>query len=207
MAGSKMNDLRSASARPDDAQATDLLDLVPESIREEEDIVALTRAIAPEFQNIADAVVETVILPNIANLPEVVLDELAWSMRLNELQIWDDATVAGKRTLLANIFAIRKKAGTRYAVRRIFDLLSVVGRVIEWWEEGAAANTYRLRLDATDVGMTLAALRQIPELLDRFARVSQGLTEIGVEVDSPGTLYMYPALTVGDHVTIRYGAP
>lgn len=202
-----MNDLRSASSRPDGAQATDLLDLVPESIREEEDIVALTRAIAPEFQNIAGAVVETVILPNIASLPEAVLNELAWSMRLNELQIWDDATLAGKRALLINIFAIRKKAGTRYAVRRIFDLLSVVGTVIEWWEEAATANTYRLRLNATDVGMTLAALRQIPELLDRFARVSQDLTELGVEVDSPGTLQAYPALTTGQHVTIQYGAP
>jgi phage tail P2-like protein len=191
-----------------DIRTGSLLGILPDSLADEEDIVALCLAIDPELRDIAGAVIEVVIWPRIASLPEPVLDAIAWGMRFNEFQVWDDATVAGKRALLDGILDIRRRMGTRYAVRRIFDLLQLTGRVIEWWEEGAAAHTYRLRIIVTgDPGVTLKILQQIPELLDRAARASQQLTELAVEADAAGSLHLYPALTVGRHVTIPFGGP
>jgi phage tail P2-like protein len=190
-----------------DLRNVSLLDFVPESIKDDAEIIAISRAIDPELRAVGAAIIESVILPRIADLEEAILDELAWAFNLNSLQLWDSATVEGKRALLVNIFAIRKKSGTRFAVRRIFDLMSVVGTVVEWFEEGAAPYTYRLRLFVDDVGITLAQLLQIKELTRRFAPTRSYLSELAVESDRTAPLYIYPAIVVGRHVTIEFGGP
>jgi phage tail P2-like protein len=192
-----MIDLRSAS----------LVDFLPDSIASDQEILALSLALDPELQSVAGAIVEAIILPRIATIDEKVLDELGWAMRLNELQLWESATVDGKRSLLANIFAIRKKAGTRYAVRRIFDLISVTGTIIEWWEEGREPFTYRLIITITDVGITFAQLTQIPELLQRFAPTRAYLAELALTGEESGSLFIYPATTAGMYTTVPFGGP
>ena len=188
-----------------DLRTASLLDFVPESIREDADIIALSLAIDPELQDVGAAIIEAVILPRIADVAPAILEELAWAFRLNELQLWDSATEAGKRALLVNIFAIRKKSGTRFAVRRVFDLVSVVGEVVEWFEEAAAPYTYRLRLFVDEVGITLDQQIQIAEMTHRFAPASRQLSEFAIESDREAPLYIYPVATNGRHVQIEFG--
>lgn len=184
-----------------------LLDFLPESISSDPEIIAMSLAIDPELRSVGQAIIEAVILPRIAELEEPVLNELAWAFDLNSLQLWDDATVEGKRALLVNIFAIRKKSGTRFAVRRVFDLMSVVGEVVEWWEEAAAAFSYRLRIFVDQVGITLSQLVQISELTHRFAPTRAYLSEYAVESDRAATLLMRTIPTTGRHTTIEFGGP
>jgi phage tail P2-like protein len=190
-----------------DLRNVSLLDFLPESIASDPDIIAISLAIDPELRSVGAAIIEAVILPRIAELEDPILNELAWAFRLNRLQIWDDATTEGKRALLANIFAIRKKSGTRFSVRRVFDLLSVVGSVVEWWEEGAPAYTYRLRLFVDQIGITLAQLTQIGELTHRFAPTRAQLSEFAVESNRSTQVRLYTAVTVGRHTTIEFGGP
>lgn len=190
-----------------DLRTASLLDFLPESIKGDPEIIALSLAIDPELQDVGAAIIEAVILPRIDEVSTDVLEELAWAFRLNELQLWDAATTEGKRTLLVNIFEIRKKSGTRFAIRRVFDLVSVVGEVVEWFEEAAAPYTYRLRLFVDDIGITLLQLIQIDEVVIRFGRAGAHLREFAVESDRAASLFIYPATTVGRHVTIEYGGP
>lgn len=192
-----MIDLRSAS----------IIDFLPPSLRTDPEVLALALALDPELQEVSEAIVNAIILPRIDNLDETILDELAWAFRFDRLQIWDVATIEGKRALLKNVFAIRKKSGTRFAVRRVFDLMELVGQVVEWFEEDAAPGTYRLRLFVDEVGITLLQLIQISELTHRFARASAQLSEFAVESDRPAPLFIHPAVTVGRHTTISFGAP
>lgn len=187
--------------------ALSLLDFLPESIASNLEIIAMSLAIDPELRDVGAAIIEAVILPRIAELDDAILNELAWAFRLNRLQIWDDATTEGKRALLVDIFAIRKKSGTRFSVRRVLDLLSVTGLVIEWWEEGAAPYTYRLRLFVDEIGISKAQLVQIGELTYRFAPTRASLSEYAVESSRTGPVYPYSAVTVGRHTTISFGGP
>lgn len=192
--------------RIDDADLS-LVDFLPESIASDPEIIALSLAIDPELRDVGAAIIEANILPRIAELEDDILDELAWAFRINRLQIWDVATTAQKRTLLADIFAIRKKSGTRFSITRVLGLVSVVGSVVEWWEEGAAPYTWRLRLFAGGVGVTVAQLVQIGELVRRFAPTRAKLSEFAVEDDSTAQVYPYVAVTVGRHVEIPFGGP
>jgi phage tail P2-like protein len=184
-----------------------LRDFLPESISFDPEIVAISLALDPELRSVGAAIIEAVIMPRIDEVPELILDELAWAFRLDRLQIWDVATVAGKRALLANIFAIRKKSGTRFAVRRVFDLMSLVGEVVEWFEEAADPYTYRIRLFVDEVGITLSQLVQVDELVNRFARAGARLAELAIESDRVAPVLIYPAVTIGRHTTISFGAP
>lgn len=200
-----------------DLRDVSLLDFLPESIASDPEIIALSLAIDPELRDVGAAIIEAVILPRIAQIDDPILNELAWAFRLNRLQIWDDATTEGKRALLVNIFAIRKKSGTRFAVRRVFDLMSVTGIVVEWFEDiidlggpepvTPLPYTYRLRLFADDTGITRAQLLQINELTRRFAPTRSRLREFAVESDSRAALTLQPATTVGRHTTIQFGGP
>jgi phage tail P2-like protein len=194
-----MIDLRDAS----------LIDFLPESIAQDSEIFALSLAIDPEMRDVGAAIIEAAVLPRIAELPETILNELGWAFRLTELTLWDTATADGKRGLLVNIFAIRKKSGTRFAVRRIFDLLSVVGSVIEWFEDSPIrpAFTYRIVLTVTDTELALATLLQIPELTNRFAPTRANLSEVAVATDRLGSLLPYVATVHGRETTIQFGGP
>ncbi len=190
-----------------DLRDASLLDFVPEVIASDLEVIAISLAIDPELQSVGAAIIEANILPRISEQPEWVLDELAWAFRLNQLQIWDTATIEGKRALLVNIFEVLKKSGTRFAVRRVFDLMSVVGEVVEWFEEAAAPYTYRLRLFVDEIGITLEQQLQISELTHRFESARSQLTEFAVESDRSAPMPVYAAVTTGRHVTISFGAP
>jgi phage tail P2-like protein len=190
-----------------DIRTASLIDSVPESIRDESEIVALSAAIDTELRAVSVATAEANIWSRIEAQPVAVLDEIAWSMRLNELLIWDHTTLAKKRALLTRIFMVRKKSGTPFTLKRVLDLIENRYAITEWWQENATPHTYRLRIFADEIGITRSTLISVPEIVRRFARASQKLSELAVEVDSPGTLFMYPALTVGTHTTIRFGAP
>jgi phage tail P2-like protein len=184
-----------------------LRDFLPESISFDPEIVAISLALDPELRAVGAAIIEALILPRIDEIPEAILEELAWAFRLDRLQIWDVATVAGKRALLANIFEVRKKSGTKFAVSRVFDLMSLVGEVVEWFEEDEEAGTYRIRLFVDEVGITLSQLIQIDELIERFARAGARLRELAVESTRTAPLYLYSIPATGRHVTIPYGGP
>jgi hypothetical protein len=193
-----MIDLRDAS----------LLDILPESLLTDDDAVAIAQALDFEIQEVSAAIAQALVLPNIAELTVEVCNEFGWAMRFDELQLWDDATVEGKRALLAGSLHTRKKSGTRYAVRRIFDLMQVSGELVEWFEEGAPAYTYRIRLIITGgPGITLHQFLVLSELTHRFAPTRCQLSELAVEADSTGSLLLYPALTVGRLVEVGFGGP
>jgi hypothetical protein len=85
--------------------------------------------------------------------------------------------------------------------------MSVVGSVVEWFEEAADPYTYRLRLFVDQVGITLSQLLQISELTNRFAPTRSYLREFAVESNRSASLFLYPGSTVGRHVEIEFGGP
>lgn len=190
-----------------DLRNVSLLDFVPESIKFDPDIIALSLSLDPELRDVGAAIIEALILPRISELDEPVLNEIAWACRFNELHVWDLLSVAGKRNLLAGVFDLRRRSGTKYAVRRIFDALFFVAKVIEWFEEGETPYTYRIRVFLDEVGIDLDQEIAITEWVHRFGRSSAKLRELAVESDRRAPLIIHPAVTVGRHTTIAFGGP
>lgn len=192
-----------------DIRDASLIDFLPESIASDPEIIAISLAIDPELRSVGAAIIEATILPRIASVDEAVLEELAWAFRLNRLQVWDVASAAGKRAVLTNIFELRKKSGTRFAVRRALDLIGAVAvgvehEIIEWFEEGAAAYTYRVRFTVADEGLTLFQQQAAAELTHRFEPTRAELSEMAWQRNSDiDPLWMYPATSAGWFVELE----
>lgn len=193
-----------------------LLDFVPESIKSDPEIIALSHAIDPELRAVAEAVIEANILPRIDSLPEWVLDELAWAFNLDTLMAWSaldgtgqpvNAPIEGKRAILRNIFDLRKRAGTRYAVRRAVELLGVTARVLEWFVDTGGPYTYRLELTVGTDPLTAVQVQAVVEIAKRFAPVRSRMRSFSVVAGSSGPLSMRSASLAGRHTTISFGGP
>lgn len=188
-----------------DLRSGRLLDLVPPVIADDPDIIAMCAALDPEIREIASCIDDINIMARLDEQPEAVLDSVAWSVNLLGLPVYENADVNGKRSLLKEIFGVRRRAGTVWSVKRVFLLLRLAATLIEWWEEGADPYTYRVRLDASENGITREQLLQIPELLRRFAPTRNLLTETTIEATVSGAIRVYPVITRGRIVTISGG--
>jgi phage tail P2-like protein len=190
-----------------DIRYAELLDFCPESIRNDPNVIALSRAIDLEQRAVAEATIEANILARIPDLDEPVLDEIAWSCRFVTLQVWDLLSVAGKRTLLSGVFHLRKRSGTKYAVMRVFSALALVAQLVEWFEESEAPYTYRIRITVDEIGLSLSQEVAVYEWVRRFERASAKLREIAVQSDRVAPVGIASAPESGRHVEISYGAP
>lgn len=188
-----------------DLRVASLLDFVPDSISDDLDVRAISLAVDPELRDVADAVVASTLLPRIAELDGPVLDAIAWSFRLNELSIWGDASVIGKRRFLAQVFDVLRRAGTPWAIKQAVQLAQLTAEVIEWWQESASPHTYRLRLDASEIGITLSVFLSLPDLLHRFVRATQHLRSLEVVAAIGGVSTPRLGPQTGRLVTIGFG--
>jgi phage tail P2-like protein len=193
-----------------------LLDFLPSSIKSEPEIVAMSKALDPEIRAVVAAIAEANILPRIDDQPEWVLDELAWAFKIDELLAWSaidangfpvQAPISGKRAILRNIIALQRKAGTRWAVRRVVELLGVTARLIEWFVDGGDPYTYRLEVTVTDEPLTEIQQQAVIEIAKRFAPVRSRMSDFSVVAEQSGPLSLRAIPTSGRHVTIEFGGP
>ena len=86
-----------------------LKDIIPPSISGDRNIQAIIGAIDPQIQDVSQSIREAFIIPGINELPENVVDLLAWQWHVDSYE--PDLPIATKRALvLDSIKWHRKKA-------------------------------------------------------------------------------------------------
>ena len=122
------------------------------------------------------------VLCNIPNLPEPVLDLLAFQYQVlfysATFNITDpDQRLAAKRSLLANNFYYHAHLGTPATVQDIITQLSAqYGPVLlqEWWLYGGSANHFRILLPQTVDPSVEAQIGQYVNVVKRASQAMEG---------------------------------
>lgn len=109
--------------------------------------------------------------------------------------------------VLSAIFDLRRRSGTRYTMRRMFEVIQVIASIVEWFEEGAPEFSYRVSLLCDEFGITLDQLLAVGEVAHRFEPARAYLSQLAVESNRTAPVVIYPALTVGHLTTVGFGAP
>lgn len=125
-----------------------LLDKIPDRVTDEE-MEALAYAIDPELQEVIAAISEVIIFPRIDQLPENLVDLLAWQLHVD---FYDSLgfDLATKRTLVKNSLLWHRHKGTKYAVEEIVRTLFYDEFFIEeWFEYGGRPYFFRARMGAS----------------------------------------------------------
>ena len=142
-----------------------LREILPPSIRDDEQLAALAGALDPESQAIYAAITDNLpYLPNLANLPSSVVDLLAWQFHVDDYDVAAD--IAVRRALVESAIEDHKLHGTREGARRA--IAAVIGdgnfTLLEWWQVAPTrpVATYRILIhvafNSADVSAIIARL-------------------------------------------------
>lgn len=128
-----------------------LMDLLPESLTSDIQIRACIEGLDEELRKLSRDVKETLILSRINELPEDVIDLLAWQFAIPFYQPVG-LDLSTKRKLVKNAIEDHRIRGTPAAVEKLFADVFDGAVVKEWWEFGG--NPYEFRIE--QIGRTLA---------------------------------------------------
>lgn len=148
-----------------------LADIIPSSIADDSNVQAIVRAVDPELQNVSHAIRETLILSRIDELPESVVDLLAWQWHVDFYEL--ARTLEMKRATVKDSIPWHRKKGTRWAILKALEMIGVKGTFIPWWEvPGAKPYTF-----AIEAEITSGFWSQLPNVEDVIGVIRRAIFE------------------------------
>ena len=109
-----------------------LNDIIPRSIAEDANVKAICRAIDPQLQEVSQSIREAFIVSRIDELPENVIDLLAWQWHVDFYE--PDLPLKTKRELVLESIRWHRKKGTKSAIISALEKLGFVPTIKEWYE-------------------------------------------------------------------------
>lgn len=131
-----------------DLQSISLLDILPPNLLADEQINAAAQALDDELQKITAATKEALLLPRLDELPEEVINLLAWQWHVDFYEpVGMD--IETKRRLIKNSIAWHRIKGTPAAVEEVVSAIFDTSHVQEWFEYGG--KPYHFKVVTEDV--------------------------------------------------------
>jgi phage tail P2-like protein len=164
----------------------DFLKALPPPLREDERLLALGKIAAERLRETATMIKQNIIYARIDELPEAILDMLAYDMKVDW---WDYTyTLDEKRRTLKESPSVHRIKGTKAAVERAVSAIYPNSKVTEWFEYGGEPYKFRLHIkleaggeiDTDKHGRVLAGIEYYKNLrshLDGVEYTAEGKTE------------------------------
>lgn len=156
-----------------------LLDVLPEVLRQDEKMLALATGIAELLVARPIEIDENMLYHRIEKLPEELLDQLAHDFGVSW---WDnDWSLEQKQATFRESWHVRRHLGTKYAVELALSTSFGSGKVEEWFEYDGEPNHYRIfDVDIRQVNDNIRTFLQILEVVSRKSAVLDSIRAISV---------------------------
>ena len=109
-----------------------LQDVIPYSIAGDKNVQAILKSADPQLQEVSQSVREAFILSRLDELPENVIDLLAWQWHVDFYE--PELPIATKRELVRESISWHRKKGTKAAIISALEKLDFVPTIKEWYE-------------------------------------------------------------------------
>lgn len=129
-----------------DIYTVDFAKYLPEALKTDEKICAIAEVLSKKLSYISNETQNAVIYSRIDDLPETLLDVLAYDMHVDWYDYSCPLTV--KRDILKDSVETHKKIGTKRAVEKLIKDVFGEGEVEEWFEYGDAPFYFKIKTDA-----------------------------------------------------------
>ena len=126
-----------------DIYTLSLNDIAPPNIAADENISSLITAIDPQLQQLSRASLEPLILARIDELPEQVLDLLAWQLHADFYDL--AGTLSMKRQAVKGSILWHMHKGTEWAIHEALHQLDIRAEFVPWWKDGSEPYTFKLK--------------------------------------------------------------
>ena len=164
-----------------------LVDILPDNLLADEQIYATAKALDKELQLVAEDCKQVMHLSRIDELPEPVLDLLAWQWHVDFYEIGLD--LKAKRNLVRESIAWHRHKGTKAAVKSGVHAVYGSGEVEEWFEYNGEPYHFRV-VDIVPDTIDMDSIRLVLRLIDSCKNTRSWLDTLGVRRDLHGTIHV-----------------
>ncbi|WP_314905018.1 phage tail protein I [Selenomonas artemidis] len=182
-----------------DLHRVGLVDLLPENILADPQLGAAARALDDELRRVTAAVQETLHLPRLNELPERVLDILAWQWHVDSYDSAVDAET--KRKLIRESIAWHRIKGTPAAVEKVIAAVYGDAKIEEWYEYGGQPYYFRIG-KIKQSGIKLAEIAIVARTVHTVKNARSWINEIGFVRSVMTTIYIGGMIAVSKEYTI-----
>jgi phage tail P2-like protein len=173
-----------------------LMRILPGVLAADPNAAALAQMLAAAFAEEHQLIDLARIYSRIDELPESLLDILAYDFKADWYDY--DATVAVKRRLIKTCVAVHRTIGTKSAVETALGAVYPGSHIKEWFEYGGAPYHFKLTVDVTDSGFTLAQYQAMIYRLQYYKNLRSHLG--GVEMTETVGAFDYSAAVMTENV-------
>ena len=158
-----------------DLKAVSLVDILPDNLLADTQVYAAAKALDDELQRVTAATWEALHLPRLDELPEAVLDLLAWQWHVDFYEPMG-MSVETKRSLIRKSIAWHRMKGTPAAVEEVVTAAFDEATVSEWFEYGGEPFFFRVTTeDATTNTQAIDAMRRSIETVKNVRSVLESI--------------------------------
>lgn len=126
-----------------DLDSLSLLDITPQNISQDENISSIISALDPEMQELSHDSLEPLILARIDELPEQVIDLLAWQLHVDFYDL--AGTLYMKREAVKGSIMWHMHKGTVWAIMEALRMIDIQAEFVHWHDDNSAPYTFKLR--------------------------------------------------------------
>lgn len=171
-----------------------LLDILPESLKEDERIKNISEVISSELQLINNDIEKLLIIPNVDNLEEEILDELAYGFHVDFYK--SDLSLENKRLLVKESLYLHMKKGTPAAVEELTKKIFGDGRVIEWFEYEGTPHCFKVKTSNREAVDEKAL--EFLEAINSVKRLSSKLEEVIISQSTKSIITIAGTVSIMD---------
>lgn len=179
-----------------------LKEILPPSISSDEEVQRTAKAIEENLNTASRLIPMTAVYARIDELPESVLDALAWQLHVDVYD--EDMSLAQKRKLVKNAIKDHKYKGTPCAVKSVVEVLLNYAKVEEWYEYGGSPFHFRVSGESGPIPNG-DKLQRLVDAINEVKNVRSWLD--GVSFQRRKTVIKHLAVPVIMHKEIKVGMP
>lgn len=177
----------------------DLLALQTAVMRQDKSVQGFSAALTDQLRQLAEQVQQILIYGRIDELPEEILDILAWQFNVD----WYDAEadLMTKRQAVNDFLIISRTRGTPAAVKRVVEIYFGSGSVEEWFDYGGEPYHFRVVTDNPAANAEKAEL--LIRAVDSVKNLRSHLEAVVIQTKDTIEQQYGIALRIGDVMTVR----
>lgn len=163
-----------------------LEDLLPQSLKIDEGVICAARALDDELKKTTEMIVFCLIISRIDDLPESIIDLLAWQWHVDYYDY--DLPITTKRKLVKESLDWHRIKGTPAAVEKVVTAAFKSAQVQEWYEYGG--QPFRFKVNMIKEGMpSLEKLDSLKRSIDTAKNVRSWLEDISFRRDISSNIF------------------
>ena len=172
-----------------DIYQIDFTQIFPTALQHDPKMIALAKSLTAELLTVSGHMEDVLIYSRIDQLPEELVDILAYDMHVDWYSYEDPLAV--KRQTLKDSVKVHKHMGTKYAVETAIQAFFPGGTVQEWFDYEGEPHHFRITIPLPG-GITPEVLDDLKRRIWHVKRLSSWLDTIITEPQMEKTVYVGP---------------